>query len=57
MKVKRIRICGGAWIHYARYARCARRYRYSPGHRHHYLGFRCCFSPSFVIKRKVRNEG
>jgi len=52
MKVKRVR--GGAWDHYARRARCAYRFRYTPGYRYYYVGFRCCFFPFFVIKRKVK---
>jgi len=52
MKIKRIR--GGAWHSNAWNARCASRYRYPPGNRYYNLGFRCCFSPLFVIKRKAR---
>jgi len=56
MKFKRIR--GGAWYIDGRiaywYARCACRGRLTPGCRCGDVGFRCCFSPLFVIKRKVR---
>ena len=48
MKLKLIR--GGAWDGIAGLARCAYR---NPGYQLDNLGFRCCFSPSFVIKRKV----
>jgi len=54
MKFKLIRV--GAWYNYDRYARCACRYRGTPGYRYDFVGFRCCFSPLFVIKRKVENE-
>jgi len=56
MKVKQVYIRGGAWNNVGRDARCACRYRFNPGYRGSLLGFRCCFSPFFVIKRKVRNE-
>ena len=54
MKVKLVRLRGGAWNNYASYARCACRYRNNPGFRYNDVGFRCCFSSSFVIKRKAR---
>jgi len=55
MKVKLIR--GGAWYDIDRYARCACRYRGTPGVRHRLVGFRVV-SPLFVKnKRKVGNEG
>jgi len=56
MKVKlvRLRIRGGAWYGDAWLARCAYRGRFDPGFRFSLLGFRCCFSPFFVIKRKAR---
>jgi len=58
MKFKRIRgvRSGGAWLFVDRGARCTVRSRYTPGLRDDFLGFRCCFSPFFVIKRKVKNE-
>jgi len=55
MKVKRVRVRvfrGGAWNLIARDARCAYRDWYNPGNRYYSLGFRCCFSPSFVIKNE-----
>jgi len=51
MKLKRVR--GGTWFSYVRHARCAFRHGVNPGRRLDLLGFRC-FSPFFVIKRKVR---
>ena len=57
MKLKLIRVRvfrGGAWNDDDRLARCACRYRGMPGVRHFDVGFRCCFSPLFVIKRKIR---
>ena len=57
MKIKQVYIRGGdwdAWYYDDGYDRCAYRYRYTPGGRYNYVGFRCCFSPFFVIKRKVR---
>jgi len=37
---------GGAWDSSARDARCADRYKYNPGGRNYYFGFRC-FSDRF----------
>jgi len=54
MKVKRIR--GGAWGGVSWVARCAYRPRGVPDGRNDVVGFRCCFPPLFVIKRKIRNE-
>jgi len=52
MKSKRVR--GGACNDIVRDARCGYRYRHNPGNRNYDLGFRCCFPPFFVIKRKVK---
>jgi len=46
MKVKRIRICGGAWRYDDRGARCAYRGRNTPGDRNYYVGFRVVFPHS-----------
>jgi len=54
MKFKRVR--GGAWYPGDRLARCACRYRGTPGVRHFDVGFRCCFSPLFVKINKERLE-
>jgi len=50
MKVKRVR--GGARFSYARHARCTFRDGRAPVLRGLSVSFRCCFSPSFMIKRK-----
>jgi len=59
MKVK-LQLRGGAWCHVGRYdwhnACCAVHGRLTFSTRYYGVGFRCCFSPSFVIKRKVNNE-
>jgi len=52
MKLKQIR--GDTWYDDARRARCAFRFRLSPGYHSNDVGFRCCFSP--LDKRKVRNK-
>jgi formylglycine-generating enzyme required for sulfatase activity len=39
-------IRGGSWNYYRRGARCASRYRYSPGPRYYHRGFRVAASPS-----------
>jgi len=55
MKFKRTRGgAWGAWYSDGRYARCAVRYRDTLGYQCNGVGFRCCFSPFFVIKRKAR---
>jgi len=53
MKVK-LYISGGAWYYDDWCARCAYRNKNTPGNRDLDVGFRCCFSPSFVIKRKIK---
>jgi len=51
MKVKRI--YGGSWYPGDRLARCACRYRGTPGDRDHFVGFRCCLFVK-INKRKAR---
>ena len=54
MKFKQIR--GGTWLLGDWGARCAYRYRGTPGYRDGNVGFRCCFSPLFVKINKERLE-
>jgi len=51
---KQLYIRGCAWYNDARGARCTYRGRGMPEGQYYGVGSRCCFSPSFVIKRKVK---